>query len=86
MPIVRITPQYPREALLHGIEGWVRVEFTINPDGSVRDPIVVNSQPARIFDRPAIQAVLRWKFKPRFVDGEAIARRAVQVIDFRLEE
>lgn len=86
MPIVRITPQYPRQALLQGIEGWVRVEFTIMPDGSVRDPLVVSAEPSGMFDRAAVQAVLKWKFKPRYVDGEAIARRAVQVIDFRLED
>jgi protein TonB len=39
-----------------------------------------------MFDRAAIQAVLRWKFKPRYVDGQAITRRASQIIDFQLEE
>lgn len=86
MPIVRIEPRYPRDALLRGLEGWVRVEFTITPEGGVQDAIVVESDPQRVFDRSAIQAVLRWKFRPRFVDGEAVSRRAVQVIDFRLEE
>lgn len=86
MPIVRIEPRYPRDALLRGLEGWVRVEFTITPEGGVKDAFVVESDPQRVFDRAAIQAVLRWKFRPRFVDGEAVSRRAVQVIDFKLEE
>jgi periplasmic protein TonB len=38
IPIVRIEPQYPREALLRNIEGWVQLRFTINPDGSVATP------------------------------------------------
>lgn len=86
MPIVRIAPRYPRRALLEGTEGWVQVEFTITPDGRVADPVVVSAEPRGIFDRSAIQAILRWKFKPRYVDGQAITRRASQVIDFRLEE
>jgi len=86
MPIVRIEPRYPRDALLRGLEGWVRVEFTITPEGGVQDAFVVESDPQRVFDRAAVQAVLRWKFRPRFVDGEAVSRRAVQVIDFKLEE
>jgi protein TonB len=82
---VRIEPQYPREALLKGIQGWVRVRFTIMEDGSVDDPIVVESEPRRLFDRAAIRAILRWKFKPRIVDGKAVRREAEQVIDFKLD-
>ena len=84
IPIVRIDPQWPREALIEGTEGWVEVEFTILPDGSVEDPIVTDSEPRGLFDRNALRAILRWKFKPRVVDGEAVSRRAEQRIDFIL--
>lgn len=84
IPIVRIDPQWPREALIEGTEGWVEVEFTILPDGSVEDPVVTASEPARLFDRNALRAILRWKFKPRVVDGVAVSRRATQRIDFVL--
>ena len=86
IPIVRIDPQWPREALLEGIQGWVEVEFTILPDGSVADPRVVNSEPRRVFDRNALRAILRWKFKPRIVDGQPVARQATQRIDFLLDQ
>jgi protein TonB len=84
IPIVRIEPQFPREALVKGIEGWVIVEFTIEPDGTVSDPRVVDSNPRRIFDRNAIRAIYKWKFKPRIVDGQPVARRATQRLDFTL--
>jgi len=86
IPIVRIEPQFPREALVNGISGWVEVEFTIEPDGSVSKPRVVDSNPPRIFDRNAIRAIYKWKFKPRIVDGQPIARRATQRLDFNLKE
>jgi protein TonB len=86
IPIVRIDPQWPREALLEGTEGWVEVEFTILQDGSVEDPVVLQSDPPRLFDRNAVRAILRWKFKPRIVDGQPVARRAVQRIDFVLNQ
>ena len=86
IPIVRIDPQWPREALIEGTEGWVEVEFTILPDGSVEDPVVIASEPPRLFDRNAMRAILRWKFKPRIVDGEAVSRRAAQRIDFILNQ
>lgn len=84
IPIVRIDPEWPREALLDRIEGWVRIEFTILPDGNVTDPVVLESEPRRVFDQNAMRAVRRWKFKPRIVDGEAVSRQAIQTIDFSL--
>lgn len=86
VPLVRIQPQYPREAAINQIEGWVRIEFTITETGSVRNPRVIESQPPRVFDREAIRAILRWKFKPRVVNGQPVERTATQTIDFNLDQ
>lgn len=86
IPIVRIEPQYPREALLDGISGYVLVEFTIEPDGSVSDCKILESQPRRMFDRNAVRAIYKWKFKPRIVNGKPVARRATQRLDFNLDQ
>lgn len=86
IPIVRIEPQYPREALIEGISGYVVVEFTIEADGSVADPKIVESQPRRVFDRSAIRAIYKWKFKPRVVDGKPVVRRGSTRLDFELDE
>jgi len=85
IPIVRIEPQYPREALLDGISGWVEIEFTIEADGSVSDPKITGSNPRRMFDRNAIRAIYKWKFKPRIVNGKAVARRAKQRLEFNID-
>lgn len=82
IPIVQVDPEWPREALIEGKDGGVEVEFTILPDGSVEDPVITASEPPRLFDRNALRAILRWKFKPRIVDGEPVSRRAAQRIDF----
>jgi protein TonB len=84
IPIVRIQPVYPRDAQMKGQSGWVTVEFTITPDGSVRDPRVLDAEPARVFNREALRAILKWKFKPRVVDGVAVDRLATQTIEFNL--
>lgn len=86
IPIVRIEPQWPREALLKGISGRVRIELTIAEDGTVDDPRVIESEPRRMFDREAIRAVRKWKFKPRIVDGKPVPRRATVTLEFNLEE
>ena len=85
VPVAAIPPQYPRDALMQGLEGWVRVEFTINPDGSVSNARVVDAHPRRgIFDREALRAIGRWRFKPKVQDGEAIPSRAGYTIDFKM--
>jgi protein TonB len=86
IPVVVIRPMYPRDAAISGIEGWVKVEFTITEVGTVKEPRVIDADPARIFNREAIRAILKWKFKPRVIDGVAVERRATQVIDFSLDD
>ena len=85
IPIVRINPIYPREAAMKGQEGWVKIEFTITETGTVKSPRVIDAEPPRVFNREAIRAILKWKFKPRVVDGVAVERLATQTIDFNLE-
>lgn len=88
IPIVRIEPQWPREALIEGISGYVRIAFTVMEDGSVEpgSAKVIESKPPRLFDSAAIRAVSRWKFKPRIVDGKPVRRPAEQTISFNLED
>jgi len=84
IPIFRIPPQYPREAAVAGKEGVVTVRFTITEDGSVEDPVVVTSSD-RVFNREALRAILRWKFRARIVDGRPVRREATTDIVFSLE-
>jgi protein TonB len=83
IPIFRIPPQYPREAAMKGWEGVVTVRFTITEDGSVEDPVVVEST-NRVFNRDALRAILRWKFRARIVDGRPERREATTDIVFSL--
>ena len=86
VPQVRIQPDYPLQARQKGIEGWVDVQFTVGADGSVRNPVVVNAEPKKIFDRAAIQAVKGWKYNPKIEDGRPVERRGLKVrIRFQLE-
>jgi len=86
IPVVVIRPMYPRDAALKGLEGWVKIEFTITAIGTVKSPRVIDAKPPRVFNREAIRAILKWKFKPRVIDGVAVEREATQIIDFSLEK
>lgn len=68
-------PKFPPEALRAGQSGEVQVEFTVGTDGSVTAARVVRSNPARIFDREAVNAVRRWRFQP--VDAPVTTRRTI---------
>ena len=78
LPIVKVTPVYPRRALQRGIQGFVIVEFTVNKVGAVTNPVVVQAEPEGIFDQAAMDAAKKFKYKPRVVNGEAIAVAGVQ--------
>ena len=78
LPIVKVAPVYPRRALQRGIEGFVIVEFTVTKQGTVRDPIVVEANPSGIFEQAAMDAAMKFKYKPRVVNGEATEVSGVQ--------
>jgi protein TonB len=79
VPLVRVDPEYPARAKQQGIEGYVDIEFTISPAGTVQDPKVIAAQPTYVFDRAALQAVRRWRYNPKVENGVAVARSGVQV-------
>ena len=64
IPVSASPPQYPSDALMRGETGWVRLSFTIEPDGSVSDVEVADSEPGRVFDAAARRALGRWTFDP----------------------
>ena len=69
LPIVKVAPVYPRRAQTRGIEGYVLLEFTVTKTGAVRDPHILESKPPGIFDRSALNASLKFKYKPKVVNG-----------------
>ncbi|WP_127023904.1 energy transducer TonB [Rheinheimera mangrovi] len=86
-PIVRIEPKYPVQAARDGLQGWVKMRFTIMEDGSVGDVAVVEAEPKRVFDREAIRALKRWKYSPKVVDGKAVQQPGIMVqLDFSLDQ
>jgi len=83
--ILKTTPaKYPSDAARKREEGWVEVEFTVTPDGSVSNASVVNAQPARVFNDAALRAVEAWTFKPRMENGKAVDERMRRRIEFKL--
>lgn len=78
LPLVRVQAQYPRPALERGIEGSVVVEFTVREDGTVADARVLEADPKGVFDRSALAAIAKFKYKPTVVDGIARASTGIR--------
>ena len=79
LPIVKVAPIYPQRALTRGVEGYCVVEYTVTRQGTTRDPFVVEDQcTSSLFHRASLQAALKFKYKPRVIDGEAVEVRGVQ--------
>ncbi len=75
---------YPQAAFRRREEGWVQVEFTVTADGTVANAHVIDSQPARVFDRAALDAVARWSFSPALRNGQAVESTMRRRIEFKL--
>jgi len=83
IPIARISPQYPQQAALNGIEGFVRFSITVAPDGSVINASISEASHP-MFRQPALRAVYRWKFRPKVVDGQPVQTEGFYKMDFEL--
>lgn len=87
LPLVKVEPIYPRRALSRGIEGYVIVSLTVTTSGATKDVFIVESDPPGVFDRSAVSAALKFKYKPKMVDGRAVEVTGVKnLIKFQMED
>lgn len=86
-PIVRIDPKYPVAAAREGIEGWVKLSFSIDQTGKVVNASVIDAQPKRIFNKAALKALKRWKYRPKVENGQAVTQTGQSVmLEFKLQQ
>ena len=79
LPIVKVPPEYPSVALSRGIEGFCTVIYTVTETGTTRDVrpvpgecLTKDGQATSVFDRVAVRAASKFKYKPKVVDGKPI--------------
>ncbi len=64
VPLVRVQPRYPADAVEEGIEGQVTIEFTITEDGATENLVVLKADPEGVFESEATAALKAWRFQP----------------------
>jgi protein TonB len=74
-PVTRAKPEYPRRALRRGVEGSVLLEFSVDADGNVVSPRVLEARPRGVFDAAALEAVSKWKYEALGAESSALQVR-----------
>src|SRR5581483_2493758 len=69
-------PQFPANASVRGLDGWVDVAFTVKSDGTTGDIAVIGAQPVGVFEAATIEAVRKWKYRPVMRNGQPVDQRA----------
>jgi periplasmic protein TonB len=81
VPVRMVSPEYPRDLKREGVSGLVMVKCTVDEQGNVIATEIVKSS-HEAFEKPAVDALKRWKFKPAKQDGAAIAMKVSIPIKF----
>ena len=78
-------PKYPRSRQIRNQEGWVRLNFMVDPDGKPYDITVAESSKDPVFESYAIESVEAWEYQPAVLNGESIDAGAGVFITFELQ-
>jgi TonB family protein len=80
----RLDVVYPQRALERGVEGWVEIAFTINPDGTVGNVQAMKASPVNVFEQDGIKAVSKLRYQPIMQGGKAVAVNSQLRVVFRI--
>lgn len=87
LPLDIVVPEYPANALQKGVEGWVKVSFTIGVNGEVIDPKILEQHPSTIFAKAALKAITHSRYRPQLFDGQPVVLEGVvEQFTFKLEK
>lgn len=70
--VFQAAPNYPANMRGRKVEGVVTVIFIVDADGRVANPRIERSSDSA-FEKPALEAVRKWKFEPAVKGGQRVA-------------
>ena len=81
--VSQVAPTYPAELKKAKVEGVVTLLFVLDETGRVEDPRVENSTRPE-FEKPALEAIRKWRYSPGMKDGQAVRTYIKVPIRFRM--
>ncbi|MCL1037604.1 TonB family protein [Shewanella submarina] len=82
-PIYQKLPDYPVAALRRGKSGWVKMSFTVDKMGFVRDPKVIDSKNGNSFEKIALANIKEWRYAPKFENGQPVEASTTVQFDYK---
>ncbi len=82
-PVSQVPPAYPSELRKAKVEGVVTLVFLLTEEGRVESAKVENSSRPE-FEKPALEAIRKWRFRPGMKDGQAVRTYIRVPIRFRV--
>ena len=79
----KVEPEYSEEARKAKFQGTVILSIEVNEKGGVQNPRVLR-QLGMGLDEKAIEAVMKWRFRPGYKDGRPVTVLAQVEVNFRL--
>ncbi len=76
------TPAYPPAASAAHVQGEVKLEAEVDPDGNVASARVISGPP--LLREAAVNAVEHWHYRPYIAEGKPIYTNTQIVMDFQL--
>ncbi|WP_312764107.1 energy transducer TonB, partial [Stutzerimonas balearica] len=72
LPIEKKAPAYPARALDRGLEGSCTVAYAVNAQGRIEHPRALDDCHP-LFVQPSLTAARSFRYRPRIIDGRAVA-------------
>lgn len=85
VPVKTPPPRYPESLKREGISGVVAVILVIDEKGTITDASISKSS-HHDFEKPALDAVKTWKFKPAKKDGNPVKVRVTIPLRFNVSD
>lgn len=81
--VYKVEPEYSEEARKAKFQGTVVLQVVVDEKGQPRDLRVIRPLGLGL-DEKAVEAVMKWRFKPGYKDGKPVAVAATIEVNFRL--
>lgn len=82
--VQRVLPEYTPSATRAGVQGDVYIEAVVTIEGTVVDPKLIRGLPDEELNQRALNAILKWSFKPGIKDGRPVPVIALFTVTFRI--